>query len=185
MSDKPITFDRDDEFPSWGEPSGKIYLAGPMEYAEDVGRAWRAEATEKLGALGYQCINPEQAETHIATAEEMVRLKREDIREYVRKMRRIIDLDTETVASEVDFVICNWEGEPSSGTMAEALVAYDYMIPFYLVTSLPLEEVPGWFLSCCTEVHPSLDSLIEARGEQWREALSEEERTGVCDQGLG
>ena len=156
-------------FDPWETPRVKLttprrwprtaYLAGPMEFAENAGIGWRLQFETALKPLVINCIIPEQEEEEITDQDELNHLKKHDPKEYVKIMRKLIDLDLQFV-HDVDLVIINWEGERMSGTIGEAQEAYLNDVPVHLVTSKPTHEIPGWFLACCSSVHNSLDDLL-------------------------
>jgi len=136
------------------------YLAGPMEFTADGGRAWREEYRDLLKEyLEVDCIIPEEEESLITNQKELNRLKKENIFEYTELMRKIIDLDLNFV-DNVDMLIVRWEGEAMSGTIHEVGHAYEAGKPCYLVTSKPFHEVPGWFLATFTEIFESIACLM-------------------------
>jgi len=136
------------------------YLAGPMEFVEDEGLAWRRKFSRALKKVGVKCIIPNDEEKQIKKRVDMAKLKKTDLRKYVKIIREFIRMDLEFI-DNVDMLIVKWEGEVSAGTMGEVTYAYKIGKPNYLVTSVPLQDVPGWFLACCTAVFPSMEKLIE------------------------
>lgn len=135
------------------------YLAGAMENVPDQGLKWRQEYEKELSKLKYKCIIPNNEEYEVSN-KDMKSLKKTNIDEYIREMRKFITLDLDFVVKS-DIVVCKWEGEVSSGTNGEITYGYIFGVPCYLVTSLPFEEIPGWFLACFSNVFKNLDELIK------------------------
>lgn len=126
----------------------RAYLAGPMEYKADEGITWRKRLAEELKRLGIQALIPNEEEAQVVEDKEAYKLlKTEDIPAFKEVTRKIIDADIGLVEHS-DLFICKYEGERMSGTPSEATYAYLRGIPTYLITHLPLQEIPGWFLGC-------------------------------------
>lgn len=146
-----------------------IYLCGPMEYAKDMGIAWRREFAKELSKLGYKCIIPNDEEENIKKKYDFsINTKNEDLDKYIKVIREFIALDLDFVKNS-DYLICNWEGEVSAGTIHEVGYGYQLNKPCYLVTSKSLQLVPGWFLACFTKCFKSLNELIEFLKEKENE----------------
>lgn len=156
----------DDVIPSVEEgkclPEQTCYLAGPMEFAEEYGLAWRLEYQEQLNRLNIHSIIPEHEEIARGglTEKEVAQLKidnPEDYKEYVRE--NFIKPDLKFVRDS-DMVIVRWEGEQISGTAGEAQEAYLSDVPVYLVSSREVKDIPGWLYACSTEHFKSLSCLL-------------------------
>jgi nucleoside 2-deoxyribosyltransferase len=137
----------------------RVYLAGPMEFAEGAGLNWRLEYKKALAKLKMESVIPNKEEKNIRGIKELDDFKKNNITAYIQVMRKIIDLDLNFVET-LDFLVVRWEGERMSGTVHEVGHAYEIKKPVYLVTSKPWTEVPGWFLACCSSMFHSLDELI-------------------------
>ena len=137
----------------------RVYLAGPMEYAAGAGLPWRLEYKKALKKLDMDCVIPNKEEKNVRGIKDLDNFKKNNITAYIQVMRKIIDLDLNFVET-LDFIVVSWEGERMSGTVHEVGHAYEIKKPVYLVTSKPWEEVPGWFLACCSSMFHSLDELI-------------------------
>lgn len=131
-----------------------------MEYLSDMGINWRLELQSKLKLLGIQSIVPEIEEQHILNQEKMNELKKTSIDMYIEIMRKLIKLDLDFVES-TDMTIVKYKGERTAGTFHEVGHAFELGKPIYLITSLGLTEIPGWFLACMTRVFNSSDELIK------------------------
>jgi len=140
-----------------------VYLAGAIEYSPDLGRAWRREITPFLQGLGHQVYDPAEDERKSLTEEEQLNLrawKRTDVARFRAAVRKIIEFDLDVVARSA-FVVCYFDenGLKGGGTSGELTFAYRRGIPVYMVTAMPLSEVSGWVLGCCTEVFGDFDEL--------------------------
>jgi nucleoside 2-deoxyribosyltransferase len=130
-----------------------------MEFAEGAGLNWRLEFKKALTKLGMDSVIPNKEETYITSQEELANFKKNNITAYIQVMRKLIDLDLNFVET-LDLIVVRWEGERMSGTVHEVGHAYEIKKPVYLVTSKSWEEVPGWFLACCSSMFHSLEELI-------------------------
>ena len=135
-----------------------VYLAGPMEYAHNEGLNWRRAYERAFNELGIKSVIPNDEEKHIKREYNMSWLKENDLPTYIKLIREFIDMDLKFV-EKVDMIVVRWEGERTAGTIGEAQHAYLLNKPTYLVTSLNLIEVPGWFLACFTKTFKTLKEL--------------------------
>lgn len=138
----------------------KVYLAGPIENANDYGLGWRQVYKDRLDALGGTTVIPNLIEDQRIPHKELRKLKITDISAYVRAVRDIIDADLQ-VLNDCDAVVTLWDGTWSAGTMHEVGHAFEYGIPVYIVSEIAPELIPGWFLSCATAIGRSLEEVIE------------------------
>jgi len=140
------------------------YLAGAIEYAPDFGRGWRSEIAPFLREeLGHEVYDPAEDERKSLSEEEQKNLrtwKHSDLGRFQITVRKIIEWDLDVVARS-DYIICFLDEHAlkGGGTSAELTFAHRRGIPVYMVTSLPLPEVSGWILGCCTRIFVSFDEL--------------------------
>ena len=144
----------------------RAYLSGGMEYADGEGVAWRKELQQWIeGSLGHQVFNPNVESRRIFQAEypnlDFRALKSKDISRYQEIVRRLVDLDCREIAERSDYVVCYWDegAAKGAGTKGELTMARFFGKPVYLVTSFPLQEIPGWVLGCVTKVFGSFEEL--------------------------
>lgn len=136
------------------------YLAGAMETISDEGLSWRREFSDALKNIGIKCFIPNDEEKKLKKHNNMKELKNTNIKKYIKIMRQFIAMDLNFV-QQSDFLIAKWNGEQTTGTVHETGYAYQLRIPTYLVTSVPTNQIPGWFLACFTKIFASLDELIK------------------------
>jgi len=140
------------------------YLAGAIEYSPDLGRGWRREVTVFLrDDLGHDVYDPAEDERKSLTEEEQKNLrawKRTDFDRFQIAIRKIIEWDLDLVAC-CDYIVCFLDEHAlkGGGTSAELTFAHRRGIPVYMVTPLPIPEISGWMLGCCTRVFPGFDEL--------------------------
>jgi hypothetical protein len=146
----------------------KTYLSGGMEYTADEGHSWRAMMHEWLEkTLSHSVFNPnEESDKFFALHYPSVnirQLKQQDILRYVAIIEQLVRLDIEEIAQRSDYVICYWDegAQRGAGTKGEITIAKFFSKPVYLITQIPLEEIPGWVLACSTQIFPGFDELKE------------------------
>lgn len=143
-----------------------VYLSGAIEQAPDLGKAWRAELTPFLAALGHDVYDPALDERKSFSEQEFRELadfrqwKRTDLSRFQQTMRRIIAYDLEMVERS-DYLICLWDehAQRGAGTQAELTFAHRLGKPVWMVTAMPVEQVSGWLLGCSTAVFTSFADL--------------------------
>ena len=143
------------------------YLCGPIEFAQDGGRAWRRNLAPFLReTLGHSVYDPAEDERKNLTEEEAANFrswKTGDPDRFRRVIRKIIDFDLDLIENKADYVVCYWDGAgvQGGGTAGELTAALRKGTPVYLVTPLPIEEVSGWMLGCSERVFASIEDLEE------------------------
>ena len=141
-------------------------LSGGMEYATGEGRLWREEMEIWLaGELGWESFNPNrESERFLASRIPGVpfrSLKTGDPALFLSVVAEIVEMDSKDVAERADCVICYWDdgAMKGAGTKGELTIARYFKKPVYLVTTIPLVEIPGWVLGCVTKMFGSFDEL--------------------------
>ena len=142
----------------------RAYLSGAIEYAPDHGRAWRAQLTPFLEALGHSVYDPAVDEKKNLTEEERRSFrgwKTADLPRFRETIRKIIAWDLDWIEKKTDYIVCYWDEHvlKGAGTQAELTFAYRLGIPVYLVAGMPIERISGWILGCSTEVFSSFEEL--------------------------
>ena len=143
-----------------------VYLSGGMEYADGDGFHWRNELQQWIeSTLRHAVFNPTM-ESNKFFAErypnmDIRRLKFENIEQYTDIIRYLIDIDCKEIAHRSDYVICFWDESAArgAGTKGELTMAKFFGKPVYLVTSFPLQDIPGWVLGCATKTFNSFDEM--------------------------
>ncbi len=141
------------------------YLCGPIEFAADGGKLWRAKLAPYLREdLGHRVYDPAEDEKKNLSEEEAAHFrewKSSDLERFRRTVRKIIAFDLDLIENKADYLICLWDSPSaqSGGTPAELTAAHRKGIPVYLVTSLPLDQISGWMLACADQVFTSVEDL--------------------------
>lgn len=141
------------------------YLCGPIEFAADGGKLWRAKLTPFLrNDLGHRVYDPAEDEKKNLSEEEAAHFrewKSADPDRFRRTVRKIIAFDLDLIENKADYLICLWDNasSQSGGTSAEMTAALRKGIPVYLVTSVPPEQISGWMLACADQVFTSVEDL--------------------------
>jgi hypothetical protein len=60
--------------------------------------------------------------------------------------------------------VCYWDesAQRGAGTKGELTIARFFRKPVLMVTSTPMEALPGWVIGCVTMIYPDFDSLKAA-----------------------
>jgi len=143
-----------------------FYLAGSIEYSPDLGKAWRAEITPVLIALGHEVYNPTEDELKKLTeqeAREFRAWKTTDLPRFQQTVQKIIAYDLDLIEQRCDAILCYWDqyAGRGAGTQGELTFAHRLGIPVYLICGMPVEQISGWLLGCATEVFTSFDAFRE------------------------
>lgn len=141
------------------------YLCGPIEFASDGGKLWRAKLAPFLrNDLGHRVYDPAEDEKKNLSSEEAAHFrewKSTDVERFRRTVRKIIAFDLDLIENKADYVICYWDdpSATSGGTPAELTAAHRKGIPVYMVSTLPPEQISGWMLACADQVFASVEDL--------------------------
>lgn len=143
----------------------KVYLAGAIEHAPDLGKQWREKMSVFLkNELNHDSYNPLNEEENYLTKEEIDTfrdLKVTDIEKYKKIVRKLIIGDLKQLKNSIDYIICLWDEytEKGGGTYGELTLAFENEIPVYMVTDKLKAEISGWILGCTTKIFPDFDEL--------------------------
>ena len=144
----------------------RVYLSGGMEYADGEGARWRAEMQEWFEKhLGHSVFNPNVESDNFFRKNypdvDFRRLKAEDMARFQVIVRQLVEIDCGEIASRSDYVVCYWDegAARGAGTKGELTMAKFFNKPVYLVTSLPLQDIPGWVLGCTTKTFAGFAEL--------------------------
>lgn len=144
----------------------KAYLSGGMEYTSGEGAHWRQELQEWLYEnLGHDVFNPNHE------SEKFFRdnYPKIDFREakynneatYKEIVEKLIEIDTNEIAKNTDYLICYWDegAAKGAGTKGELTIAKYFNKPVYLVTEFPFSSIPGWVIGCTSKFFKNFDEL--------------------------
>ena len=155
--------------------SMKAYLSGGMEFAKGEGADWRREMEEWIRKnLGHSVYNPNrESDSYLVRQYPTMRfreLKLQNLQQYIMLVRDLIDMDSREIALRTDYVICNWDesAQRGAGTKGELTIARFVTKPVYMVTTINLQEIPGWVLGCTSKVFGSFEDLKEFLLEEYR-----------------
>ncbi len=144
----------------------RVYLSGGMEYAANEGRDWRSLLQDWLEKrLAAEVFNPNRESQNFFDRRypglDFRALKRTDPENFQSIVRELVDLDCREIALRSDFVICFWDegAMRGAGTKGELTMARYFGKPVYMVTAIPLQDIPGWVLGCTDRIFPSFDAL--------------------------
>ena len=143
-----------------------VYLSGGMEYADNEGRDWRYTLQRWIESeLGWSVFNPNHEsdrffQTHCPNVD-IRGLKTTDPERYKDIVERLVECDCKEIAERSHIVICYWDESAmrGAGTKGEVTIAKHFGKPVYMVTTVPLQDIPGWVLACTTRVFPAFSDL--------------------------
>jgi hypothetical protein len=144
----------------------RVYLSGGMEYAANEGRDWRQEMHGWLTSnLTCEVFNPNHEsdkyfEKNFPTVD-IRALKASDIVKYAAIVSQLVVIDCKEIAERSDLVICYWDESAmrGAGTKGELTIAKHFGKPVYMVTTMKVEEIPGWVLGCTSLIFSSFEEL--------------------------
>ena len=144
----------------------RVYLSGGMEYATNEGRDWRSTLQEWLEKnLEAVVFNPNQESQKFFDRNypnlDFRALKRKDPLQFQSVVAQVVDLDCREIARRSEYLICYWDegAMRGAGTKGELTMARYFGKPVYMVTTIPLPEIPGWVLGCTDRIFPSFEAL--------------------------
>ena len=144
----------------------RVYLSGGMEYADGEGKSWRGELQSWLESTLHQSVfNPNVESDKFFSAHypnvDFRKAKIEDMQLYQEIVRRLVEIDCNEIAGHSDYVICFWDegAAKGAGTKGELTMAKFFNKPVYLVTSFPLNDIPGWVLGCVSNIFNNFQEL--------------------------
>jgi hypothetical protein len=144
----------------------RVYLSGGMEYAVGEGVQWRKEMQDWLeNRITHTVFNPNIESDKFFNARypnvDFRELKVRDIAKYQEIVRHLVEIDCAEIAERSDYVICYWDdgAAKGAGTKGELTMAKYFNKPVYLVTSYPLQDIPGWVLGCATKTFANFETL--------------------------
>ena len=152
------------------------YLAGGMEFKENLGSSWREYVEEGLEKLNYNSFNPINLEGHACEngeplQDKVSKLKRRgrlpELRGLVRE--NFFRKDMEAIKKS-DFVILYYDDSvrKGAGSLAEAWETFREGKPLYVMSDIPLKEIPSWLIGESTQIFftfPKLFSYLDNRQE--------------------
>ena len=146
--------------------TGRVYLSGGMEYADNEGRDWRHTLQAWIESeLGWEVFNPNhESDIYFQTHHPSVdirALKSTDPERYKSIIVTLVELDCREIAERSELVLCYWDESAmrGAGTKGELTIAKHFGKPVYMVTTIPLVEIPGWVLACTTRTFSSFPEL--------------------------
>lgn len=167
----------------------RIYLSGPIEYAEDHGVGWRDQVKEAFRGLDFQVIDPCDSSVQlleicgIKSVDDYHKLKygSEDDQDLFREATQaLINHDLEEVR-KADLLFTKISHVASGGTSGEITLARFLNIPVVAFCTDNIQEVSGWVQSVpdLLMVGPdSLKSLTEyTQSEEFGFAFTSRHRT--------
>lgn len=156
------------------------YLAGAIESLSDEGRAWREKYRDTLSNINIKGLIPNDLNNERELPhEEWQWLREHDPVEFRDKFRELIMKPDLKMVRDADFVIIKYEGERTSGTHAEATLAWEEGKLVFLVSSLPRKKIPMWLLATTSFEVASLDELVDLLLEVFADSEKEDDKWNI------
>lgn len=137
-----------------------------MEFAKGEGIDWRMDMDGWIQKnLQHTVYNPNVTSEAFLSRKlpkgKFRDLKLQNIDVYMDLIRELVDMDSYEIAEKTDYVVCYWDesAQRGAGTTGEVTLCRFTSKPVYMVTRMPLAEIPGWVLGCTTKVFGSFDDL--------------------------
>lgn len=157
MMIRPKLFDR-----------GNIYLSGGMQFAKDLGAAWREEVSIELKKQKYfplditaldKAYSKDHGELYCLTDRNNPLPFKSDIRKH------FIQTDLNLIQNMTDAVIIYYDESVrlGAGTISECQFAYNLNMPVFLVCAYDdmVTAVPGWLQGLTTKMFPNFKELFD------------------------
>lgn len=150
----------------------RFYLSGAMEFKKDLGKAWREWITEELEKHRHDAIDPvklqyaeeEALAKDLPLQSYLTNLKNEGQLDKVRKITRKMLFRKDMFGIQMaDALILLYDDSTrrGAGTLSEAWESFREGRPIYLVTEIPLEEIPTWLVAETTEMFSTFEELLD------------------------
>ena len=149
--------------------NGNIYLSGGMQFAEDLGGAWREECAKTLRKLAFYplditALDKEYTKLHgdLYHSYENADKHLLQIKSNLRK--HFIYTDCELIEKDSDAVVLYYDESvrKGAGTLGEAQITYTLGLPLFIVNSFKdINEVPEWLIGLSTKIFNTFDELYE------------------------
>ncbi len=144
---------------------GAIYLSGGMQYAVNLGAAWREDCSQKLRAMGYFPLDI--TELDVAYSEKHGQLYSPDRERHlefksdIRKHFIQTDLSLIRNVSDALIVLYDESARRGAGTISECQFAYNLNLPIFVVSVFPdlHQDTPGWLQGLATKLFSNFDDL--------------------------
>lgn len=149
---------------------GNLYLSGGMEKKKGLGSTWRKNVATRVKEMGYFPIDITALDR--AYAKEHGELfysfnksfEKEELLKFKSNIRRhFIYTDIELVLKDTDALIVLWDEAAAGGggTHNEISEAYSHGIPILMVSSVPVDDIPGWIIAQTTKIFTRWEQLFK------------------------
>lgn len=141
--------------------SKTVYLAGPIQFADDGGHGWRNRVATEFETVGIEWSDP--LDKYDARSEAVI-VHNGDPPENppegsdLISTTELVEADKELVAA-ADALLVGWDDVPSAGTPMEVLYAYERDTP--VVVWYRGDSLSPWMQYHADAVFESLDDCVE------------------------
>jgi hypothetical protein len=144
----------------------KTYLSGGIEYASGFGNDWRKTLETWIkSTLNHEVFNPCTESINFFGREypdfERKLLKNEPVEKIRKIIGHLVDFECNEVIQNTDYIICYWDESCSkgAGTQGELTIAKYHKKPVYLISTIPVENIPSWIIGCTTMIFSDFEEI--------------------------
>lgn len=145
---------------------GTLYLSGGMQFSPDLGAGWRQQVSAQLLSMGYEPLDITAIDVAYTARNNPVYMKYDEdhFLQYKSNIRRqFIYTDIRLIRDNSDAVLAYYDESfrRGAGSFAECQLAYDLEKPLFIVSTFPVDEIPGWLKALSTRYFLSFDQFFE------------------------
>lgn len=146
---------------------GAIYLSGGMQYAVNLGAAWREDCSRHLRNMGYFPLDITELDVAYSKKHGELyspdRTRHLEFKSDIRKHFIQTDLNLIKNVSDALIVLYDESARRGAGTISECQYAYNLNLPIFVVSVYDdiYQETPGWLQGLCTKLVGSFDELYK------------------------
>lgn len=146
----------------------RIYLAGAIERAPDLGVGWRKDVTPFLEELGFEVIDPCIIEDKGMKLFENELVRRKDLSTpeklaaYKSTVKHKVIIPDLAMLYSCTHILCLWDkyAQAGAGTAGELTMARWLQKQVWLVNGYDdIAKVSGWILGCADEIFNNFEEL--------------------------
>lgn len=144
---------------------GAIYLSGGMQYAENLGAAWRVTCSQRLREMNYFPLDITELDVAYTAKHGQLyqpdRSRHLEFKSDIRKHFVHTDLSLIRNVSDALIVLYDESARRGAGTISECQYAYNLNMPIFLVSEYPdiHQETPGWLQALTTKMFGGFEDL--------------------------
>jgi hypothetical protein len=145
----------------------RFYLSGGMEFKSNHGKDWREWITEELSKLNHSVADPVKLEVVEENGEPVQillnQMKKEGKVEELRHKTRhsIFYKDMLAIQQSNAFILLyDVSVQRGAGSLSETWEAFREGRPIYVISALPLADVPTWLIAESTQLFFGFEEFL-------------------------